>query len=140
MTDDAVNDDAVSLGALIRAKREELKLSLREVENSTSIRSIYLKGIEEGKVYELIAGVYGMGFIRQYVQFLGLNLEKLSQEYASAFRIPKEKQTFSYGVGTLEPRGSSVEGGKWLSKLLWTLVSGGILVAAYFVAKHFGVI
>ena len=135
-----MNDDVVNLGALIRAKREELKLTLREVENSTSIRSSYLKAIEEGKVYELIAGVYGMGFIRQYVQFLGLNLEQISQEYALAFRIPKEKQTFSYGVGTLEPRGSAAEGGKLLPKLLWTLVTGGILVAAYFVAKHFGVL
>lgn len=135
-----MNDDAVSLGAVLRAKRVEMNLSLKEVENSTSIRSNFLQGIEEGRVYEMISGVYGMGFIRQYVQFLGLDLEGLSREYGGAFRVPKEKQSFAYGVGTLEPRGSSAEGGKLLPKLMWTVVTGGVLVVAYFVAKHFGVL
>lgn len=135
-----MNDDAVSLGALIRAKREKLNLTLREVENSTSIRSSYLQAIEEGRVYELIAAVYGLGFIREYIKFLGLDLDQLVQEYAGAFRIAREKQNFAYGVGTLEPRGAAQHDGKMVSRVLWTLASVTILVIAYFVAKHFGVI
>lgn len=135
-----MNDDAVSLGALIRAQREKLNLTLREVENSTSIRSSYLHAIEEGRVYELIAAVYGLGFIREYIKFLGLDLEQLAREYAGAFRIAREKQTFDYGVGTLEPRGAAQHDGKMFSRVLWTLTSVTILVVAYFVAKHFGVL
>ncbi len=135
-----MNDDAISLGAVIRAKREELKLSLKEVENSTSIRSSFLKGIEEGRVFEYISGVYGLGFIRQYVQFLGLNLDEVSEEYPQAFRAPKEKQEFTYGLGTLEPRGSAGEGSKLFPNILWVVLSGAVLTVAYFVAKHFGVL
>ncbi len=135
-----MNNDAVSLGALIRARREEKKLSLKEVENSTSIRSHYLQAIEEGRVCELISGVYGLGFMRQYIQFLGLSLEEFLEQYPGAFRVPKESHDFTYGLGTLEPRTSSHERSKWLPNAVWVLVSGAVLTVAYFVAKHVGVI
>ena len=135
-----MNEDAVNLGVMIKARRDELNLSLKEVENATSIRSTYLHAIEEGRVYEFIAGVYGLGFMRHYIQYVGLDLEQMAQDYPLAFRIQKEKQEFAYGLGTLEPRGSAAEGTKWLPNLLWILLSGGILALAYFVAKHFGLL
>ncbi|HAZ15573.1 MAG: hypothetical protein A2Y28_05290 [Chlamydiae bacterium GWC2_50_10] len=133
-----MNEDAVSLGALVKARRGELQLSLKEVQNSTSIRSMYLQAIEEGRVYEFISGVYALGFMRQYIQFLGLDAEELSKEYPLAFRIVKEKQEFAYGLGTLEPRGSAAEGKKFLPNALWILLSLGMVALAYFAARHFG--
>ena len=37
------------LGDLFRSKREEMSLTLKEVENATSIRMLYLQAIEEGR-------------------------------------------------------------------------------------------
>ena len=66
------------MGEKFRGKREELNLTLKEVENATSIRIIYLQAIEEGRVGHFLSNVYALGFIRQYASFLGFENDKLS--------------------------------------------------------------
>jgi cytoskeletal protein RodZ len=113
------------MGESFRGKREEMNLTLKEVENATSIRILYLQAIEEGKVHQFLSTVYALGFIRQYANFLGFDAEKLSKEYPEAFRLAPEKQDFAYGIGTLEMRGAPHGGVRWLPNLLWGV---GILV------------
>src|SRR3989344_4252739 len=72
------------LGSRFRAKREEMNLSLKEVENATSIRAIYLQAIEEGRVHQFLSSVYALGFMRQYASFLGFEPERLGKEYPEA--------------------------------------------------------
>ena len=93
------------LGDAFRTKREEMNLSLKEVENATSIRMVYLQAIEEGRVDHFLSNVYALGFIRQYATFLGYENEALNKEFPEAFRLPIEKQEFAYGIGTMEIRG-----------------------------------
>jgi cytoskeletal protein RodZ len=107
------------LGTIFRTKREEMNLTLKEVENATSIRTLYLQAIEEGRVQQFLSAVYALGFMRQYAQFLGLEQEKLSKEFPDAFRIVSEKQEFSYGIGTLEKRGNPQGGIRWMPNLMW---------------------
>jgi len=133
-----MNEDLSQLGALFKAKRKELSLSLKEVENSTSIRIGYLEAIEEGRINAFISGVYAQGFIKQYATFLGFEPDQLLKEFPFAFRVLPEKHDFAYGIGTLEVRGSSGGGVKWLPNLLWASFAAAILVLAWYLAKFVG--
>ncbi len=128
------------VGNLFKEKRKELGISLKEAENATSIRSGYLEAIEEGRVHEFISGVYAQGFIKQYGSFLGMDVELLKKEHPEAFFVHTEKHEFSYGIGTLEVRGSMGGGVKWLPNLLWALVSVLVLAAGWYCAKYLGIL
>lgn len=128
------------LGEKFRAKREEMNLSLKEVENATSIRMLYLQAIEEGRVGHFLSNVYALGFIRQYASFLGLETEKLIKEFPEALRLPPEKQDFAYGIGTLEMRSSPNGGVRWVPNLLWGSVFVILAIAAWYFAKFVGLI
>ncbi|MCH9630682.1 MAG: hypothetical protein S4CHLAM37_06860 [Chlamydiia bacterium] len=128
------------LGTLFRSKREEKNLSLKEVENSTSIRSNYLEAIEDGKIEQALSAVYMLGFIRQYANFLGLEVDKIIAQYPEVFNKAGQKHEFDYGIGTLEVRGSMGGGVKWLPNLVWAGVSAVVLVLLWYFAKQMGVI
>ncbi len=135
-----MSEELKRVGTLLKSKRKELNLTLKEVENSTSIRSSYLEAIEEGKIGEFISGVYALGFMKQYANFLGIDMETMIQENPHVFRMPAEKHEFSYGIGTLEVRGSMGGGVKWLPNLLWAAAAALVLVVAWYLAKFLGVI
>jgi cytoskeletal protein RodZ len=128
------------LGDTLKSKRKEMNLSLKEVENATSIRSSYLEAIEDGSITALIAGIYAQGFLKQYASFLGMEVEQLVKDNAVAFAMPGEKHEFTYGIGTLEVRGSQGGGVKWFPNLLWAGLSAVVLVVAWYVAKALGVL
>lgn len=127
------------LGALLKTRREKRNLSLREVENATSIRTSYLEAIEEGDTSKLISPVYAQGFIKQYANFLGMDGEQLLNESGNFLPKP-DKQVFDYGIGTLEPRGNSGTSFKNLNTAIWALCFGGVLLAAWYLAKFLGIL
>jgi len=134
-----MSDGLKKMGDKFRAKREEMNLSLKEIENATSIRILYLQAIEEGKVEHFLSTAYALGFIRQYGTFLGFDLEKLSKEHPDAFRLAPEKQDFAYGIGTLEMRGSPHAGVRWMPNLIWGGAIFFVLICAYFLCKAVGI-
>lgn len=134
-----MGEDVKKMGEHFRAKREEMSLSLKEVENATSIRMMYLQAIEEGRVAYFLSNAYALGFIRQYAGFLGFDSEKLAKEFPDAFRLPAEKQDFAYGIGTLEARGSPHGGVRWVPNLLWGGAFVLIGLVAFYFAKFLGV-
>lgn len=127
------------MGERFRSKREEMNLTLKEVENATSIRMLYLQAIEEGKVQQFLSNVYALGFIRQYAHFLGFEAESLSRDYPEAFRLPPEKQDFAYGIGTLEMRGNPQGGSRLLPNIVWGVGVFLIGIAAWYFGKIVGV-
>ncbi len=127
------------MGEKFRSKREEMNLTLKEVENATSIRMVYLQAIEEGRVDHFLSNVYALGFIRQYGNFLGFENDKLVKEFPDALRLPPEKQDFAYGIGTLEMRGHPHGGVRWLPNLIWVAVSIVIAICAWYFAKFVGI-
>jgi cytoskeletal protein RodZ len=135
-----MSEDLKRVGEVFKVKRKELNLSLKEVENSTSIRSSYLEAIEEGLIDQYIAGVYALGFIKQYALFLGLDIDGMIRENPHVFRMPAEKHEFSYGIGTLEVRGSMGGGVKWLPNLIWAGAAALVLVLAWYLAKFLGIL
>jgi len=134
-----MTDALQNMGDKFRSKREEMNLSLKEVENATSIRMIYLQAIEEGRVEHFLSNVYALGFIRQYGNFLGFESEKLAKEFPNALRLPAEKQDFAYGIGTLEARGNPHGSVRWIPNLMWVAGFVVVAVAAWYFAKFVGV-
>ena len=133
-------EEVKKIGELFKTKRKELNLSLKEVENATSIRMNHLEAIEEGMEDQFLSPVYLLGFIRQYSNFLGMDGEKIINDHPKAFNKEGEKQEFSYGIGTLEVRGSMGGGVKWLPNLIWAAVSVVMIVLVYYFAKYLDVI
>lgn len=129
-----MTQDAKSFGKLFSDRRQELQLSLKEVESATSIRTNYLEAIEAGQIEKLISPIYAQGFVRQYATFLGLDANRLMSENEELFQTPSA-QEFSYGIGTLESRGSPGNSVKWLPNVLWMLAFGALTAVAYFAAR-----
>lgn len=134
-----IKDDLKAIGDEFKQRRKEMNLSLKEVENATSIRISYLQAIEEGEVNKLISPIYAQGFVKQYATFLGSDGDRIIREHPELFsRSPT--QEFSYGIGTLEVRGNPGANIKWLPNILWFTALILLLVLAWMSAKYFELI
>ena len=77
--------------------------------------------------------------MKQYANFLGFDQDELTKDHPEIFDPKLQTHDFSYGIGTLEVRGSAGGGVKWLPNLLWATLSVGILILAYFLSKFWGI-
>jgi cytoskeletal protein RodZ len=134
-----MSNDLQSLGLQFSQRRQERKLSLKEVETATSIRTGYLEAIEAGQIEKLISPIYAQGFVRQYAAYLGLDGDRIVTEFSETFRKPIS-QDFAYGIGTLETRGSPGGGIKWFPNVMWGVAFVFLAVAAYLLAKSLDVL
>ena len=71
----------VSLGETLRSKREKKKLSLEDVATKLRIKEVYLKALEDGHYFAFPSRVYGIGFLRSYSKFLGLDSDLMVAEF-----------------------------------------------------------
>ncbi len=130
------------LGEKLKSKRCEMNLSLKEVENATSIRSTYLQGIEEGRVQQLISPVYAQGFIRQYALFVGLDeadhLLKTLRHLSD--NVNTKPQDFTYGLRALEMRGQQAKPGRTTSSFTWLVFGLAALVTTFFLARYLNIL
>ncbi len=136
-----MQQELLHLGQIFKERRQEKNLSLKEVENATSIRTHFLIAIEEGDLGKLISPVYAQGFIRKYASFLDLESDEIFKEHPSVMKLLSEvaptRQEFSYGLGSVEVRNTGNADVKWLPSLLWgggslLLLAGGWLILRYF--------
>jgi len=133
------HEEMKSLGEVLKTRRKEINMSLKEVENATSIRLNYLQAIEEGDVSKLISPIYAQGFLKQYATFLGIDGDKIIKDNPELFtRVGV--QDFSYGIGTLEVRGNPGAGIKWLPNALWIGGFGLVCLLAWAMARYLEVL
>ncbi len=64
-----------TVGEILKEARREQNLTLEEAESETKIRQKYLEALEDNDWQKLPSLTYTKGFIKNYAQFLGLNLE-----------------------------------------------------------------
>ncbi len=69
------------LGDKLREARERKNLTIKDIEMGTSIRSLYIEALENGKYGQLPGEVYVKGFIRNYANFVGLDATAMVKEY-----------------------------------------------------------
>lgn len=132
-------DEMKEIGDTFKKRRKELNLSLKEVENATSIRMAYLQSIEEGEVGKLISPIYAQGFVKQYANFLGVDGEAIIREHPEIF-TRKENQDFAYGIGTLEMRGNPGANLKWIPSVVWIIAFAGLFGIAWYFARFFEIL
>lgn len=70
-----------SYGALLKKTREELNLSIEEVETKTSITRQYIEGLEEERNEAFPGEPYMVGFLKNYADFLGLKSDDVLKLY-----------------------------------------------------------
>lgn len=124
------------VGESLGKRRKELNLSLKEIENGTSIRMSYLQAIEDGQMDKLISPIYAQGFVKQYAIFLGMDGDAITRENAELFN-KREAQDFAYGIGTLEMRGNPGSNVKWVPNTLMFVAFILLFLAAWYFAKFF---
>jgi hypothetical protein len=84
MADDSSDqswDAAPAVGAVLRERREELDLDLDAVGEALRIKPIYLAALEESRAEDLPGPTYAIGFIRAYAQLLGLDVNRILDDY-----------------------------------------------------------
>ena len=128
-----------NLGESLKQQRKEKNLSLKEVENATSIRMNYLEAIEKGDLSQLISPIYAQGFLRQYAAYLGVDGDTIIKEHPEIFN-KHENQDFAYGIGTLEMRGNPGSSVKWIPNAMWIFTFVLISVSAWYFAKYMEVL
>ena len=113
------------IGATLREARNRRKVGLSDAEEATKIRRRYLLAMENEEWDVLPGGPYTHSFVRTYASFLGLDGERLADEY----RRGKE--------GTPAPRAEPVVAsprrrrrGGGLSTRAWTAIVTACLVVA----------
>lgn len=119
------------IGATLREARSRRKADLSEVEAAIKIRARYLRAMENEEWDVLPGGAYTRGFIRTYAAYLGLDGERLADEYrrstapAEGERAPKRVEPVA---STARARRGPRLGGRSLAVLV-SLVLVGALIA-----------
>jgi cytoskeleton protein RodZ len=76
------------IGPTLREARSRRKVDLTEVEAAIKIRVRYLRAMENEEWDALPGGAYTRGFIRTYASYLGLDGERLADDYRRATGSP----------------------------------------------------
>jgi cytoskeleton protein RodZ len=101
------------IGPTLREARSRRKADLAEVEAAIKIRVRYLQAMENEEWDALPGGAYTRGFIRTYASYLGLDGDRLADDYrraagpAGGDRVPKRVEPVPTARRGRSPRVSS---------------------------------
>lgn len=76
--------DIDDVGTILKSSRLKQKKSLEEISSELCIRKIYLTALEEGDYETLPPIPYGVGYVRTYARYLGLNPERAVKLYKAS--------------------------------------------------------
>lgn len=82
ISSDAISSSSDGIGALLHQKREAMGWTIEAVADHLKIRPSILKNLEEENYAELPGQVYLLGFLKNYAAFLGLDAEKILQDFS----------------------------------------------------------
>lgn len=126
-----------SVGTALRQRREALNLSLADIENHTHIRRFYLEAIEAGETANLPSPAQGRGMLKNYAQFLNMNVEAVLLEYAEGLqarrleKLQPEKPAAPAARPFIPPLPAAVR--KWITPDMLVGVSAILLLIAIIV-------
>ena len=94
---DTTNEETTTVGMYLKYIRLKQKKSVETVSEALCIRKVYIKAIEEDNIEELPPVPYGIGFVRSYASYLGLNADRIVQFYKQQM-IPQKEKTSTQTV------------------------------------------
>ena len=115
------------VGALLKEMRLRKNLKLTDISKKLCIRKFYLEAIEESRYQDIPEFPYGIGFIRSYADFLGLNSSNIIELYKEETESKPDKDIF-----VLEPQAeATVPSKKYLLVSLLALILIYVLWSVY---------
>jgi cytoskeletal protein RodZ len=88
-----------SFGEQLRRERELRGVGLREIADATKISIRFLQALEQDRLDVLPGGLFPRAFVKQYARYLGLDAERLVEEFVFAQGTPAPEPTASATVG-----------------------------------------
>lgn len=79
-----IDADAARIGDDLRMSRLALGLTVEELASSLRIRRTYLDALEEGRLRDLPAPAYAVGYVRSYAAALGLDADSMARRFRDA--------------------------------------------------------
>lgn len=79
-----------TLGQRLKAAREAQKLTLEKAFQATRIRVTYLRALEDDDLSVMPSPVQARGYLRNYAEYLGLNLDQLLEEVRASQKNARE--------------------------------------------------
>ena len=80
----------MSIGKILREKREERELSVADVSAGTKVNKKYIQALEDENFLLIPSQVYAKGFLKAYAHFLGLDAKILVDELMAFFKNREE--------------------------------------------------
>lgn len=117
---------AFGIGATLRDARGRRDLSLEEVEGATKIRLRYLRAMENEEWDVLPGGAYSRAFLRTYASYLGLDGDRLAEDFRESVEAGTGERRAAAEAATLA---MSRERGSRFSALPVWLLAGAALAA-----------
>jgi cytoskeleton protein RodZ len=85
-----------NIGNILRQRRENLSLTLDEIERHTHVRKYYLQALETGEFGRLASSVQARGMLNNYAHFLNLDVDSILLTFADGLQAQRlEHQTES---------------------------------------------
>lgn len=120
-TTEAQEPETGKIGRLLKEARLSQGRTLAEISQILCIRKVYLEAIEESNYNEIPEFPYGIGFIRSYADFLGMNGNEIVQLYKDEAESNLRKNS-DYFV--MEPQvEATVPGKKYLMISLFAIAA-----------------
>jgi transcriptional regulator with XRE-family HTH domain len=117
------------VGELLRAARQKRNVSVSEAATATRIKPAFIEALEDGDYAILPGPAYVTGFLRNYAQYLRLNVDDILQDYYTYSPAPmsmvKPATRVLAGVHTRQTR----------KRFVWFLAAICILCAGAFAIK-----
>lgn len=98
--------DVEDIGTILKSSRLKQKKSMEDISSELCIRKIYLTALEEGDYETLPPVPYGVGYVRTYARFLGLNAERAVKLYKAAFEQNDEQEEEKKEIPEVNKSGS----------------------------------
>jgi cytoskeleton protein RodZ len=118
-------------GSILRQARERRRIELSDVEGATRIRARFLRAIEDEEWDALPGGFYTRVFIRTYAAFLGLDGERLAEEFRREVEGSGSGGPGSEMAPVAATAATGSPGGRRARpRLAWLAVPGAVLVGA----------
>lgn len=117
----SVNEDG-KVGGMLKEARMKKGLKIADIAKELCIRGAYLEAIESSNYDEIPEHPYGVGFIRTYAEFLGLNSARIVQ----LFKEETDASSRPEDVYVLEPQAEATVPGK-----KYILISLGAILLLY---------
>ena len=103
----AAEPAVTKVGHLLKEMRLQKGLKLPDIAKKLCIRKFYLEAVEESRYDDLPPFPYGVGFIRSYADYLGLNSSNIVELYKEETNTSPDKNIF-----VLEPQAEATVPGK----------------------------